>query len=918
MPLVGRSQLIQEIDTHASGVTLLTGDSGVGKSSVLGELPNSDNGSITSPPPLRAQPYDGSLQTTILDQIALACALAERAESRSQRIGKAFDRAVNKMVNASSREIAKIAVDQIFGILASRIGQEGASVIKAAVTSLTTSENASLIDRVNKTADLDVIKTLIAIATEAAAVVGNLRLRIDSIERLTDPDFQLLTALPDLVPDQISIVAAYAVTNQTHVERVRLARQRGVVEVPVPPLVAADVQEWLTNEDIDLTHLDQVYRLSNGYPLVVDAATKQLRDGQSLVNLPAHDAFEAMTESAWLSLETRTRTYARSLVPFSDPPDAGRIAALLGLSVHEWFSIQEELVESRIFSVTVGNSPWFHERRRNALWSRIITLQEKRQMADTLTSKLVEWVNEPGPYDSRLALTLADLAPLSSALRSATPTIGAVLDLSRLELAQMYAALELVDSNDEQPAFVDTSTFVEYARQVLHVTGDAVGAVQRLNAVGLLYSATNDERSISTFVVSDRITMAVLVGRCTREFGRLPLGRAATSVFEMSVRPRMESFLQAHYGIGHPHFGSEYKKLVSARSRQQHLPAVCLRGKYGVRPFYLTATFGTDDERDQAHTELSNVNEWVLGERFFLTQVHKLPCDRVPSLRFIRAIEQVTSRDLRSLIRPGIVPKGNAGLTVEDLATQRVRAVRYMRDRLDSIGRCAFWLDRITRTVIAGMNDGYTIVDIESDHDGAAVIDRVVSNTWRDPFGFVRLADELEIGQNERITHVDYKYGEDARLDDPVLRAFHLARRYCVSFNATQPVFVLPGLQNSLESLLYQGLLSRHEDVMAITNSDLQISEPRPYQPRTYYIIVYRDGVPSHTRPLASYVWAKSATPNLHLVESSETPDFSQSLVRFTKKFNFDEDDIEGGGNAALDFLAADFLGYEQRDVRTW
>lgn len=912
MNLIGRTEVLQRLALTQSPLIILTGDAGIGKSRVLEELATLSQDNFIYPKLRRAQPYDGSLQTILLEEIADACAIVDRKQPISDRIVNTFTTAIQRMTTASAREIGRIAVDQIFSLIAARIGDEGAAILRAAVSSLTTANEDALASRIRKSADLDVVRTLVSLAEEAKSIIGSVRFRIDTGERLTDPDFQLLTGLPDLLTDGMTIFVSHSVTGQDDVNRIRLARVRGAAEVQVPPLSLGDVREWLTEAGIDLANLHQVWRVSDGYPLVIDTAVQQLINGQTLEDLPVIDAFQAMTERAWSTLDATTSTHARRLVPFTDPPAAAQIAALLNMTLIEWSGVRDRLLEARIFSVTVDGSPWFHERRRLLLWEKIFSEDDRHVIAEEVSQPLVDWINEGDSYDTSLSLALADLAPLAESLRSAVPSIQVALDLTRLELGQVFALLELMESDSG----ISTSMIIDYARRILHLTGDAVAAIERLNQNRVLLSVTAGDNSVSILTSPNRETTAVLLGRCVREFGRIPLGRAATSVFEVSIRPRMGSFLTARYGIGRPRLGNDYRNFTESGGRPTYPPALSLRGTHGARPFYLTASFADEGLRVHAREQVAEVDEYIFGEHLVITEVFELPSRRIPPLRFIRAYQELTSNDVSAFVSSGVVPRVHRA-SLLDIANIRSAARIYMAGRMSTLERGATQLDRKVRTVVAQDDKGYhAMIDIDTDGSDESVTTVHLAGTQSDALLFARLSQDLELGHEEYISHVHISV-DDTGYEDPVLAAFKLSRQRAKEFNSTQPVLVLPGSQDSLQEMLSDGLHQRHKDTLALLRSGIQIPKLRMYRPRRYHLLLYPSLARLRRNALfASYIYARSSAPGIEIEILNEAVDGDPEPDDLCRLFGVDPTVVKGRGVSTIDLIAADFLGYERDDVR--
>ena len=128
-------------------------------------------------------------------------------------------------------------------------------------------------------------------------------------------------------------------------------------------------------------------------------------------------------------------------------------------------------------------------------------------------------------------------------------------------------------------------------------------------------------------------------------------------MFDSEVRPRMDSFLAAEYGIGTAgmaHLGERARELrrslgVPFEIRGPNAgPNLLLRGSYANRPFYAAITFNTDGQRDAAGAVLEGLQSEIFGEELHLPDVVTHPREPVPARRFLLAAELLLGGELKT------------------------------------------------------------------------------------------------------------------------------------------------------------------------------------------------------------------------------------------------------------------------------
>jgi len=197
---------------------------------------------------------------------------------------------VEHLTRATSSELTRVVKKHLLGLLRARVGEEIADSVERIASDLSSPHEQMLADQLRQIADADTLRAVIDLAGQLAATVGNFALLIDRGERLTEADMGLLMELPDLLPDGVAVVVAHRVANSQEAERVRLAASCGAQEIRVRPLDTGTIRRWALSEGLDSSQIEQLARVSDGYPIIVESAIHYARTGNDLRELPAEDS----------------------------------------------------------------------------------------------------------------------------------------------------------------------------------------------------------------------------------------------------------------------------------------------------------------------------------------------------------------------------------------------------------------------------------------------------------------------------------------------------------------------------------------------------------------------------------------------------------------------------------------------------
>lgn len=698
MNLFGRDKDVAALRSSQATVTVVTGDSGAGKTSVLSaaaadEEPGSGRSSL-----VLIQRRPGALQIALIDSLQRTLLSHAENEGALDRVGRLLTDALERVADDRLQGLAKSASALIFGFIKDKAGDTVGQALEDVAHQLRSSVEDQLSNRLTATADHDVVAAFIALAAEVQKQIGTpLVLSLDNAERLGEDDMRILLDVVETLPEGVHIRLGLAGTDESATERITQLRAAGAAVVPLDGLPQTAVREWAeaVGQEVDL---DLLMRVTHGLPVYVDAALAHLAAGGELRDLPIAESFAAQTQQAFNRLDKDVQEACRILSALPEPAPDEEIRELLNCDSSSWLYLQRRLAQVRFFSTVVGQRPWFHEVRRRALWEETLNDAERSDAARRVITQ-VRAVIDRGWIEPRHAIALARLGQLDSAFLAEHEKVEAVLALDVQQLRLLASLLEL--ETPDSPV-LETGAVLSHARETLGSFGDLASVLRSLADTGLVMLQEQGNASVSAAVWGSHAARLVCIGRAAEVLPRQPVPRLATRFFDSVLGPALGVFHQGQYGVGKPaatRLGKLITELQVSRSDQlisvePQRPGLTTRVSADQVALYGCFTFNTSGDRDQAFLTINALPN--AQPSIEVVHLAKWPHpDPLPSTRFEDAWNLVT----------GKVPSDYQGSPPAAEILQRSARVRNaIRDLSDPITRAALQMEEPTGYVFTQRN----------------------------------------------------------------------------------------------------------------------------------------------------------------------------------------------------------------------
>jgi hypothetical protein len=714
MTIYGREDLVGMLARSTAPVTLLTGDSGVGKSTVLAAAQQTTQDAL-APAPRRVPHSGGALQYALLQALSDAMSTYVEERGRARELVDHVVEVADRLTSEGAQELTKVAIRELLALVRGRLGDDAGKAVTAYLEQLSSTVDERLVARLGAAVDSGVAGLVLDLAAEICGFVGDqqIRLALDAGERLREEDVRLLADLSERLPEQLRLLLAFSTHTDAQQQRVEfLVGSDSIVEQPVPGLDADSIARWLADEGLDPGAASEIARVTGGYGLHLGDLIAHLKQGGSIEDAPLNVAFAHRTNEAWQSLPVDVARYARALCVFADPLPYARLLAFFQVDATTWGAIEDRLWRARIFSVKVNGQRWFHEQRRQYLLHEVLSLDERAAASTRAAKELYALVHQDAAVERlvELAVVVAAATPLLQA----DDQLAAAMLLDRDELALAASLIEVIEPASSVPA-VSGETLLDYARNTFGASGDLIEALRRLGQRGLVVVQERSGAATATTSWRSGLLAATIGGRAVRELGRLPVPAAASRVFELEVRPRLGAFSKVHYGLGDPSATALSKMVIeldrpsspSLIGRRPNASSnLLVRGSYAGRGFYAAASFASDDERNAARERLNGLRGEILGQRFEVNFLMTHPADLVPSRRFLKAAERLTDRRLGTPVASWSASLDlDQPLAPEAALRRKAVARQTIRERSNALNvlPCSStdrWATRISATVI--------------------------------------------------------------------------------------------------------------------------------------------------------------------------------------------------------------------------
>lgn len=927
----GREELADRVSRHEGAVLLLTGDSGVGKSTVL-LLSTSAREGWVSPRPTTLARSAGSLHDGFLEQLGVALSdLVQRGLDASTLSGRLTETG-RRLLNERSGVLGRVALAEIVAVVRGRVGDDVGKAVQEYARDIWPDDAETLAAKASRARDPLAYQVLVAFAATAQQLAPetSLALSLDQAERLTPDDHRVLADLAESLPGGVHVRLAYATDTPQRTKSVAALRGecQAIDEIEVSPLTQGAIENWLSAEDLAWETADQLTTQTGGYPLLVEAAVAHLSRGGQLGDMPRHQQLAQRTRASFDQLSSRAAATARSLAVLADPLADDEMRQLAGITgVGEWATVTAELEDARIFSVEVNGRPWFHAERRAFILNECLSEQQRDEAASAAASLM--WSEGFSATDfSRVALFSA-LVGLAPGYQAQDPGLTTAVNLDTQGLAVASALLELA-VEDRMAAFADD--VFSHALSFVEDIEDPESVLSRLVESNFVAAASNESATAIAASWSPK-TQAVVQGRSSLNLRRTAVPRLVEGMFNLVLRDKLGEFQHGQFGIGSPSIGSLGRVAAGAEPRvgyvdrdPEHLGNnLLLRGTVLDEVlFYCAARFPNAAARDAAlrgTQELSTVA--AIGE-VRVTQAVEHPLVAVPTQRFASAFRRAR-RDFSLNFREtgDIELPPPERMSDEELAAERVRAAETLVELASPLEVIAMELD-----------DGYVLAWNAADREWDEAIVHGAGFSARhaptmaqlgfgdDSYDGLRLRRELQLTASQTIVHRRGHYGEKSR-SDPLGTEVAYRRSRSRIFNSAQPRLRVALSKNHLQPLLANAFAEEMRDARALAerfprSTDVTVA------PTALWILIALDapspGWVAGARGSALYAEGPSPTGQdfveLEVVQGQlHTSGFLYTVEHEVFERTFPDIPVGGWGSSTLDWIIARTLRYEPGDI---
>jgi hypothetical protein len=835
--LYGREQQVLELLSVQAPVTVISGDSGVGKTRVLQTVAARFGG--VAPAPVMVGHAPAALQASLLEALGAAAALIADDEGAARRVGRLLVEGGRRLAGAKANEVGLAVARIVLGAVRDRVGKNVTDVIIEYFDQVRDAAADDVVSRIRQAGDPDVIHAIAELAADVAAAAGGSRilLTLDNVDHLQDDDRGRLMDLGPLLPEEVSVLCTFTSVSGADESILDQYILAGTTVYRLLGLEAWAVEQWLSAEGLPTDMSDQVLRTTNGYGFAVANAVQLLKSNQTLTDATAENSREtvlrAATRQALRGLDAGCRTAALKLSVLSAPLPAQRAAAYLGMEPAAWADTQGLLVDSHIF--VPGNPPWFHDQRRLLLREQIpgSALPGYLQAAGAELRALAG----AGPGVPAEALTqYAEMSDMLVGIGAADPAVATVAHLSDSALAVLGAIIELVDG--DSPG-LDGEQVLLYARDIFRCSGDPSAALAELRESKLAVTASNEYQTFVALSLGSSDVLLYAAGKIGLRLGRIPFPRIASLLFNDRLLGVLGPFGTALYGIGELSLGQLSKETVRPHARPPHAqpllarhnqPHLLIQGLFGDAPFYAAVAYQNASERDSALTELAALPPGpLLGRSVALSSVTAQPDTSLPSRRLARAFERALGFSVGNIINSFDSDIRGEKISRQDATEQQLGALNLLAELSNAIER------RVTGHTASQ----YGLLRWVGP-DGWGELTAVVSNAEgiievKDlPAGGATKFDRVALGQlaglkpGQHIGRMQYRVGQQSAATNLQLAVNEVTQhaRKIVAYNEQQQRRRLPAEAGHLQALIQEQLDEREAMAQRIVdqfNRDLPV-----------------------------------------------------------------------------------------------
>jgi hypothetical protein len=819
--LYGRDQQVLDLLTTRMPVTVVSGDSGVGKTRVLEEVAVLFDG--VTPAPVAVGHAPAALQASLLDALEATVALVAKDEGAARRVGRLLVEGGRRLAEAKASEVGLAIVRIVLGAVRDRVGKNVTDVIGEYFEQVRGAAADDVTARIRQAGDPDVIHAIAALTADVADAAGGKRilLTLDNVEHIQPDDRGRLKDLGPLLPDGISVLCTFTSVCAADESILNEYTQAGMTVYPLLGLEAWAVEQWLGAEGLPPDMAKQVLVTTNGYGFTVANAVQLLRTGQPLTDAVGRDGREeilrAATSQALRELDTGSHIAALKLSVLSTPLPSQNAAAYLGMEPAAWAATQARLLDSRIF--VAGRPPWFHDQRRRLLREQVQDSDLSGYLRAASTQ--LRAIAEAGPgMPADALMQYAEISDALVDLGAADPSVAAVAHLSHNALAVLGAIIELADGDGLGPS---SEQVLLYARGVFRCGGDPAAALAELQGSELAVTPSDEYQTSVVLRPGSPEAVIYAYGKIGLRLGRIPFPRMASVVFNGRMRAALGPFAHAIYGVGEPSLRELSRQSLPPRARLPHVPPsldsrrqprLLVRGLFGDIPIYAAVAYRDQPDRDSALVGLGSMPSGpLLGRRVVLTSVTAKPDASLPSRRLACAFERALGFRIGNITNSHDSVIRGKRIPWQDAVEQQLTALNLLAELSNERERQVTGFSALHYGLLRWVSP-----------DGQAELTGVVANASgiievKDvPTDAVRTFDRVALGQlagllpGQRIGYMQSRYGQQTEVTDLQLAVNEVTRHARMIDGYNDPLVArrqLPADVSYLQSLIQEQLDER-------------------------------------------------------------------------------------------------------------
>jgi hypothetical protein len=801
----GREALADGLARNKVPLVLVTGDSGIGKSTVL-KLASTPRIGWLAPEPITVSHSSGALYNGFLHQLAAALTalaegglgippLAERLVATGQRLA-----------STPGSVLARVALAELVAAARGKVGDDLGKAVTEYAKDIWPDTAETVAAKAVQSRDPLAAEILCAFAASARELAEgmSIALHVDQGQRLGAEDRRLLGDLAEQLPADVHLRIAFATDSleRTQAVKTMLADFTRTTEIEVPPLAKEAVEEWLASEGVEGSLAAALLRQTDGYPLLLEGAIKHLASGGDLIDLPRNQQLAVRTRASWQGLSTPSATVARRLSVLPDPlpePDLRQLAEIP--DVGTWATVLEELQHSRVFSTNVNGQPWFHHERREFVLKECLSETQRDEAASAAASLL--WSKSFATTDFDSAGLFAQLVALSPSYQEQERHLTSAVELDGPALATAAALLELATGGEMAS---EAASLLSHALTFIDGIPDPAEALSHLAATGLVATASNEWATMVVAGWGPR-TQAVILGRSALRLRRPAVPQLVEVAFHSVLHDDLGDFETARFGIGSPSIGELGRLAVGADARSGHIDRrdlgknLLLRGSLiGEIPLYCAVSYGDASSRDDAKRTVSNAKVSTLIGEVAIKEAINHPHRPVPIQRFAAALARARGEHhVPDTNQPR--PRAPEGMSDEAIAETRIRTAELLSELAGPTEQVAMELDQ---GYVLAWEAGDDFWD-ESVIHGAGFFQRRVpalrERSLYDQYQSLRLRQAIPLTAGQHLAHRSARYGKDVRRD-PVAAEIAYRRGRAQIFNSAQPRLDIALSKDALHPLL--------------------------------------------------------------------------------------------------------------------